>query len=191
MNYFLDCGFYVGQILKEYIERGEVTDEWAVVVFEPNEELDVQADLDRLFPTAEWVKKAVWIHDEGVDFWISQRNNASYIDGMSQNAPEKKITVESLDFSNYVKNLPEQVDKIICSMDIEGAEFPVLDKMIKDGSIDRIDILDVEFHNRVTSVSIERTHELYNEIIKRGVEVRLKVPVIGLDDAKLSVPENW
>ena len=39
-------------------------------------------------------------------------------------------------------------DFIVCKMDIEGAENDVLEKMISDGSIEYINILYLEPHNK-------------------------------------------
>jgi sacsin len=43
-------------------------------------------------------------------------------------------------------NLSEQ-DLIVMKLDIEGAEYNVLEKMINDGSIDYINTLFVEWHD--------------------------------------------
>lgn len=49
-------------------------------------------------------------------------------------------------------------------MDIEGAEFRVLDKMIRDGSIDYINKLYIEWHSNKIDFSDK---ELYDELIKK------------------------
>lgn len=179
MNIFLDCGYYVGIVLDQYLERNEIDKDWKVYAFEPLHSLNVEESIKRFPFDIEWIDKAVWIEDSEVDFWVSERHNASYMDLVGNNAPSEKLVVPSMDFSKFVADLPK-TDKIICSMDIEGAEYAVLEKMIKDKTLDRIDVLDIEFHHRILDgYTIDDSKRLREEILKRGIEIRLKVPFEG------------
>ena len=57
-----------------------------------------------------------------------------------------KITAKSFDFSKWIKENFDKEDFIHLKMDIEGAEYQVLRKMVDDDSISFINELDVEFH---------------------------------------------
>ena len=163
---FLDCGAYVGRALQRYQDEGVVDDTWIIYSFEPNPRIKGK----------NLIRKAVWIEDGTVLFQISGREDSGSVEGTAGHADPEKIMVESFNFSKFVDNLPDEF--IICSMDIEGAEFPVLDKMLKEHTINGIDLLDIEFHHRLvedkTAADAER---LIKQITERGVKVRLKVPI--------------
>jgi hypothetical protein len=55
-------------------------------------------------------------------------------------------------------------------MDCEGSEFPILEKMLKDGTIKKITLLDIEFHHRIMAdYDSDDAHDLLNRIRKEGV----------------------
>ena len=171
MKIFLDCGFYVGKALDYYAPLMDET--WKVYAFEPNPTLDVKSHFERYSFKVEWIKKAVWVDDKGVDFVIDDRGDAAHID---RGVQRKKVKVKTIDFSKFVADLPEA--EIICSMDIEGAEFPVLRKMLDEGTMKRIQLIDIEFHDRLMKdYTIDDSRALVREMQGAGVLVKLKIPV--------------
>ncbi len=64
-------------------------------------------------------------------------------------ALSRSCVVPAFDFARFLRLFPDRV--IHVKMDIEGAEFPVLRHLLKDGSIALIDHLYVEFHERLLS----------------------------------------
>lgn len=171
---FIDCGFYVGNALKIYMEKGIVDESWTVYAFEPSPELEVEKRIEDFFPgmNIQLIKKAVWTKDGSVSFQIGGRNDASSIKGTSGHGDPRIITVPSMDFSKFVSELD---GFIICSMDIEGAEFSVLEKMLTEDTISKIDLLDVEFHHRLM---LEKDQDDAQKIIDQLITktaVKLKV----------------
>lgn len=164
MKIFLDCGRFNGVAIEQFC----VDDSWKIYSFDPY-------PMEGLYlPPHELIEKAVWVDDKGVDFSIDPRYQASHIVGVAGTEYEQTIKVPSLDFSKFVSELPEAL--IVCSMDIEGAEFKVLRKMIKDGTIKRFNMLDVEFHHRMMNDEDDSTaRKLMQEITDLGVIVRLKI----------------
>lgn len=162
---FLDCGQFDGVAIEQYV----VDDSWRIISFEP----EPQPNL--LLPEHKLIQKAVWTEDGEVEFSLDPRKQASHIVGVAGVEYEQTIKVPSIDFSKYVSKLPDDV-LIVCSMDIEGAEFAVLRKMIKDETIDRISVLDIEFHQRIMSTEDDNTAKaLIQELWNLGVIVRLKI----------------
>jgi len=99
----------------------------------------------------------------------------SSVDGIGFEHPgyDEKIKIESVDFSNFVRNLPDDA-LIICKMDIEGSEFPVLRKMIQEETIKKIKSIYIEFHDRfMPNESSESRQEIINQIESFGVETYL------------------
>lgn len=171
---FLDVGYYQGKALDYYAPLMDGT--WKVYVFEPNEELDVWGSIhNKHYPfSVTWIKKAVWTEDGEVEFRLTGRNDASHIDSI-RTSTDKKITVPCVDFSRFVAELPEDAT-IVCSFDAEGAEFPVLRKMIKDGTAQRLSLLDIEFHHRLLlNEDGASASALRQQLEGLGVLVKLKL----------------
>lgn len=168
MKLFLDCGRFDGVAIQQYC----VGDSWDIYSFD----VDPQSDLD--LPIHVFNQCAVWIADGEVEVSLDPRKQASHIVGVAGTEYPETIKVPSIDFSNFIMNIPEieRYNALICSMDIEGSEFPVLRKMIADGSIQLIDVLDIEFHHRMMNdEDTDSARALIQEIDKLGIIVRLKV----------------
>lgn len=57
-----------------------------------------------------------------------------------------KVSAECIDFSSWLKDNIREDDYVICKIDIEGAEYEVLKKCIRDNTLKLIDRLDAELH---------------------------------------------
>lgn len=189
-NVFLDCGTHLCEGLKTFWNKKIIDKNFEIHTFEPNPECKVLNRIKNLPFELEFHDCAVWVHNEGV--WFRQENhrisksgspsdNHSDLDGWASsvagtgfefpgyNSP--LIFVNSIDFSEFVLSFPSQ-SKIIIKMDIEGCEFAVLRKMIKDDSIKKIDSIYVEFHEKhMSTETAESKNELVQEITKLGVKV--------------------
>ena len=78
-----------------------------------------------------------------------------------------KVKVESVDFSYWLKNNTAATDDIMVKMDIEGAEYDIIDKMFVDGTINRVQIIIIEcpskkLHRR------KRIGELFSRLESRS-----------------------
>ena len=78
--------------------------------------------------------------------------------------------VECIDFSEFIKQNIETGSKVICKMDIEGAEYEVLGKLIDDGTIDSIDRLYIEWHNHLLVEDFD-TSMFIDELKSRDIEI--------------------
>jgi FkbM family methyltransferase len=61
---------------------------------------------------------------------------------------KKVIDVKIINFSNYLKKQSKKFDKIFVKMDIEGSEVDLLESLIKNNTINFIDVLYIEFHSQ-------------------------------------------
>lgn len=160
----LDCGRFDGVAIQQYC----VDDSWEIYSFD----IDPQPNLD--LPDHTLIEAAVWTDDKGVQVALDPRKQASHIVGVAGAEYEQTKLMPSLDFSWFVHELPEAV--IVCSMDIEGAEFAVLRKMIRDGTADMLSVLDIEFHHRMMNdEDDESARKLVQQLSALGVIVRLKI----------------
>jgi FkbM family methyltransferase len=162
MKYFIDCGTYFFQGLKEFEKKYRFDNNWMVYSFEANPHV-FKSSLNHR-PTAKYEliheNKAVWcdvgkikIHCEGANLagcsstvlsappptdktWKSVHNWAAVED------------VECLRLSDLLKSISKNSEKVVVKLDIEGAEFAVLKDLIDTDSLSYIDDLYVEFHER-------------------------------------------
>lgn len=147
---FVDCGSYHANFLEQVVNWGQLHADLhnsSVYSFEPNAKMynywKVIKDRHiRHLKDIQFINKAVWVKDTT----ISYTETADDIGGTVMGDKTKFnniIKVESIDFSNWIKQFNEP---ILIKMNIEGAEYPVLEKMIQDGTDKLVDILFVEFH---------------------------------------------
>lgn len=89
---------------------------------------------------------AVWIREAEVSFWKGPTPYAGTIVRGKQNVSyDEGISVPSIDFSSFVLALPKE-EQLDVSMDIEGAEYSVIARLLFTGAISRVHSLVVEWH---------------------------------------------
>lgn len=118
--------------------------------------------------------QAMWIHDDFIEFHLAKDWKWNSVFGRkTRGLPDKTVCVSSIDFSHWVKNNFNESDYILLKLDIEGAEYKILDKMILDGSLDYVDSLFIEFHSGRAGVSVETDKKIVEEFEKRGISYQV------------------
>ena len=56
------------------------------------------------------------------------------------------VPVPAVDFSAWLRRTVSPGDRVVVKMDIEGAEYPVLAKLVDEGTINLISVLYIEWH---------------------------------------------
>ena len=79
--------------------------------------------------------------------------------------------VKCIDFSSFLKNNINEEDFVLCKMDIEGAEFEVLGKLIDEDTINLMDGIYIEWHNHLLKTNYDIS-VFIDEINSRGIEVK-------------------
>jgi FkbM family methyltransferase len=179
---FLDCGYHLGEGLKEFTEILGINSEWEVYAFEANPRCEINNKIDQHFPIiVNAIEQAIWTNNQKLIFNCEDQDSSK---SPKQNSTHKndgwgstlqvvesihsfgeQIEIQALDFSQFVAELPET--EIYCKMDIEGAEFAVLRKMIKDQSIKKIKKIWIEWHEGdLHSESSDTAQQLKNELSK-------------------------
>ena len=140
---FIDCGANKGQSV-----------DWLRAKYDPYEEFEVHC----FEPTPNYQKyfgkkinfhnTAVWIKDCFVDFYVRSSLGSTLMSEKTSGGPVREvIKTKAIDLSKWITDNFDKEDYIILKIDIEGAEFEVVDKLLNDGVIDDyIDIISVEFH---------------------------------------------
>ena len=127
-------------------------------------------------------RKAAWIAEGEIEFarvrglrsWDStvMREKDSRGEWSSRS---EVVVVPSFDFSSWLRTLPERP---IVKMDIEGAEFPILERMVEDGTDLLVANLLVEFHDENLAALAER---------RLSLTARLRCPVSPWGERKTSL----
>jgi FkbM family methyltransferase len=197
MKYFIDCGAHCGEsILGAKQTFGEDT---IVISFEPVPYFAEQ--LNEIYKNDDTVKienAAVWINDDIKKFYIHKEitDGSSLLALYGGEDESQCIDIPCFDLSLWVKNTFTKDDYLILKLDIEGAEYEVLNKMIDDGTISMINELWGEWHHQ--KVEDEYIHNLankiqnyltFNNIIFNIWE--LHIPTLGKSHPKLAYrPKN-
>jgi FkbM family methyltransferase len=149
---YLDLGAHDGDSIRQMIRRfPSITD---VHAFEPSPGYDDKWKvLQDEFPEVRihFLRSAAWLYDghivlnvyPDIAHWVGLSNTI-----LPQNrhfGVGVKLTVPCLDFSRWLANL--QQENVLLKLDVEGAEYDLLDKLIADGTISKVGKLYVEFHD--------------------------------------------
>jgi FkbM family methyltransferase len=168
---FIDCGANTCTVLREFV--GQFPD-FEFFAFEAQPELAAEGErVIRELPDTQiqHFTKAVWIRDETLSFYLATqwgpnyRGGSTLVTGHVNNQSaidyERPVQVEGFDFSRWLGENFGPDDYVIVKMDIEGAEYEVLEKVIADGNLGLIDEMIVEFHHHMNeSISRSRHDEL-------------------------------
>ena len=127
-------------------------------------------------------RKAAWIEDGEIEFarigglraWDSTVMRAKNSRGEWSGSGEI-ICVPCFDFSSWLRGLPEPP---VVKFDVEGAEFPILERMVEDGTDALVAEALVEWHDDKMAEFAERRASLISQ---------LRCPVTAWEDAKTTV----
>lgn len=147
-HFFVDCGGHDGcSVVKFLSQRPGFT----CITFEPNPAF---SSLYSWLPTT-LMRKAVSTHDGTTSFTIDplDGDGSSIVsgknvvwDGSLANSACPTVTVECVDLSAFLARTVRPEDYLCLKVDVEGAEYDIFPKMIRDGTIALVDELYAEFH---------------------------------------------
>jgi FkbM family methyltransferase len=171
-NVLIDCGTHFGQGLGDFVRRFNVDDSWIVHSFEANpitfRALETGIDLP---PGYENVKRLEFVqyhnqalsdHDGTITLQVEsppgegETGMGTSIIGLDKwnpqdgNLRQNFVTtydVQCIDFAKFIQTNFNPSDRIIIKMDIEGAEFDVLEHMDSLGVLSYVNFIAVEWHS--------------------------------------------
>lgn len=159
-HYFLDCGANNGCSVRKFRAEIDLENRYHIFSFEPNPAF---SNCFSDFQNHTFIPKAVWTKNGALTFYDSLQDDkygGTVREGKSTGNVDYNhpIEVDSLDFSSWVTSNFSDEDFVILKLDIEGAEYDVLPKMIQDGSLDKVNLFFVEWHFDKVDVDI-KTHK--------------------------------
>ena len=188
---FIDGGAHFGESYTDFTKTNLYSQySWDIFAIEANPNL--AARLPRA-PRLTVINKAIWVSDGTMEFHMQTDTSGSNsllkkFDGENS----KNITVETFDFNEWVKRSFSRDDYIILSLDIEGAEFEVLEKMSKDGTFRYLDRLYVSWHPSLLESQGKSMKEGEAWAFQLMQRARRKVFIIGDDSAdKMMRRGDW
>lgn len=148
-NIFIDAGAYKGLYVKRFKEGVFYRPDFLIYAFECSPALSFVT----FGSDVNVIRKALWVYDGKINFYISKirpemvQGSSVYKSKTTGNLDTKNpITVDCIDFSKFLKNNIREDDNLIVKMNIEGAEYKVLEKCCKDGTISLIKKLFIQWH---------------------------------------------
>lgn len=191
---FIDIGGNRGQGLRQFIKKYNIDSTWCVETYEPNNNCDLKNQLSDL-PFVKVNEKAVWIYNGTIEFHktisyedgrktdgLNDYGDFYYADegssilGLNSHDLNKKciqeiINMECVDISDIINKYHED-DHIIVKMDVEGSEFELIRKLLKDKTTDKINEIYIEWHTQfVSGETFESEYKLKKDLQESGVFV--------------------
>ncbi|MGW6021236.1 FkbM family methyltransferase [Streptomyces sp. NPDC055099] len=177
---FIDCGTNLGVVLNRFINELPDHDFYA---FEPNKELlpSIHQQVERAdrSPRVEISHSAVWTHDGTIDLFLGHHESSTVMPGKrvppmydQQIDYSTPISVPTTDFSAWLRRTVTPNDHVAVKMDIEGAEYPVLTKLVADGTINLISVLYIEWHYDRFPAMSRADHDQLVAAVSDFVDVR-------------------
>lgn len=168
---FFDCGTHLFQGFKKISEIHNIDHRWECYCFEANprtynaskktylELVKKGLDIKHFDVAVSNTDGETRLNSVGSDAWDGTELGtftsrfSNILKSPPQICEEKELdyeqynrVVKTVDFSKFIKTFSDPDDFIVVKLNIEGSEFDTLDRMIEDGTIDRINEFYIEFH---------------------------------------------
>lgn len=177
-NVFLDCGGNNGSSVRKFRREFDSSLRFDIYTFEPNRAYESDyASFDR----HTLIQSAVSDADGTAEFYLDREDgdgSTLFRDKLTKDTggygtldiahPELVTTV---DLSRWIGDELRPSDYIVLKLDVEGAEYAVLEKMASDGTLDRIRHLFVEWHWRKIGISESQHIHALSLVTKRRIQV--------------------
>jgi len=147
-----------------------------ILGFEALKDFDIEKELSYLEPNTRAKTRlynaAVWNADGTVEFHDFGKGSNSTHRGKRSGKYVQSYNVEAVDFVEILKNFPKDKFELYIVMNIEGAEFDVLDHMFESKVLDNITIrqLYLDYHDNLGT--IENTKELGKKMSEHDTVLR-------------------
>ena len=160
---FIDGGANVGQSTDAFLSQWPHSEEFDIFMFEPTKGSCRLLNLNYVSKNSKITleKKAMWIKDGTINFFtkgdLSQGNTLSEEKTKKEKRQYTKQEVQCINLSRWIQDSFSRDDFLILKMDIEGAEYEVLEHLSKSGALEMIDVLFMEIHGLKCNKSFEES----------------------------------
>lgn len=161
MRIYIDAGAFKGETLQAF-----PFPEYKRIAFECNPLLKNFKYSDDITI----IRKAIWTYDGILPFYINPKDpettGCSLFKDKSTGDLDKDnpLQVECINFSSFLLKKYDGEPEITVKMNVEGAEYPVLEHCLKTGAIYCIDTLHVYWHIGKINISQQRHNDLVSQL---------------------------
>ena len=196
-RYFIDCGAHCGESIIAAKQR--FGNDIITISFEPIPGLAKQLqEIHKNNPTVHIQNSAVWINNEIKKFHLSEEftDGSSLLNSLNNLRNDHYLSIPCFDLSLWIKESFSEDDYIILKLDIEGAEYEVLNKLIEDGTINMINELWGEWHDMKISDphTLKLSKKVYQYLKDNNIEFKeweIHIPTHGKSHPQLAFrPHN-
>jgi len=179
---FIDCGANNGSSVRYFKEKLDPKDEFEIFSFEPNG--DFVSNFEKLkekYEKLTYFQLAVSDYNGEVEFYKHSSNSAanttSATKGQKRNCGSQvpgtvtKEVVKCIDLGAWIVQNFSMSDYIHLKLDVECAEYQIIEKMINDGSLEYVDFLSLEWHTHYCNKTISENKRYESIIRKMGIEI--------------------
>lgn len=144
----VSCGSNKGGEFLAFKQSKIYSKDFIIFAFEPEPRCfshieDVQKEVSNITH----IKKAVSTYDGTATWNVGNLTVSGTLrEDKNWGLTGEKVLIETLDFVSWFKQNINEDDYVILTVDIEGAEYDVMEKMILDGCISRVNKMYLEFH---------------------------------------------
>ena len=161
---FIDCGANKGFAIDGYRKKYDPEHDTEIIAFECFPECI--NFLQKKYSDITIIKKAVYTGEGLLQFNTGTTTRSGTLRNDKRLFQTgNSILVESIDFSAWMFENLNPDDNVTVCMDIEGAEYEIIPKLIKTGAIDLIDKFYVEWHNMKLTDITQGQHNSVEEFL--------------------------
>jgi FkbM family methyltransferase len=159
-KYFLDCGTHLAQGLNEISKQLKTDHTWQVHSWEANPYTFSVLDKTPYPENYHFYNAAISDYNGTINLNVETVNDSDTGQGTStidksiwKNSMHKgkflkTVSVPCIDLSDWIQHNCQDAEFLAIKLDIEGAEYAVLEKMIKDCTLDLVNQIFIEWHAR-------------------------------------------
>lgn len=151
---FIDAGAHAGESVSAFLDEHPALAGSTVYLFEPNPQYEAVLHEMESHPNYQIIyrSEAVWTKNEELSFYIANDQWGDYGSTLLAEKKEKleldrPLKVKAIDFAEFLKSTVAADDYVVVKMDIEGAEYRVIEHLIRTGTINLLNELWVEWHD--------------------------------------------
>ncbi len=150
----IDLGAYLGESVAKFLAQHNHANDFDIYAFEPhpNNYIKLVENIGT-WKGVNCINAAAGIQDCNKTLYVSGSDvcqRASEFAGKIKNevGQASPVDIEVIDFCNWLKGISSPEDYISIGMNIEGAEYDILEAIVKNGLLDRIDTMEVKLHEQ-------------------------------------------
>jgi FkbM family methyltransferase len=172
---FIDCGAHCGESINR--AKRQFGLDTTIISFEAVPAL--AEELQKLYADDDLVQivnAAVYVKDDTLNFNLSPAytDGSSIFKTLNNNHLATTVEVPCFDLSSWIKASFDSNDYLILKLDIEGAEYDVLEKMIEDNTLNMVNELWGEWHygHIINNLTEQEKQQFINKVVNLNEKLK-------------------